>query len=172
MNEFDKADMFAEVAHAAVGQVRKYTFEPYITHPRAVSEIVRVYNGTVEMQTAALLHDVVEDTDVTIEMVRAYFSASVADMVDWLTDVSKPEDGNRAVRKAMDKDHLARATYEAQFVKCADMMHNSEYIVERAPSFAVQYLKEKTWLLEAMTKIHGTAIHADAVAQTKRLTAA
>ncbi|MDV5598710.1 HD domain-containing protein [Klebsiella pneumoniae] len=50
------------------------------------------------MQIAALLHDVVEDTHVTIEMVREHFGERVAEMVLALTNIAKPEDGNRVQR--------------------------------------------------------------------------
>ncbi|WP_105621082.1 HD domain-containing protein [Cronobacter malonaticus] len=45
----DKARTYATAAHGAVGQRRKYTNEPYITHPTAVAELVRAYGGTRDM---------------------------------------------------------------------------------------------------------------------------
>ncbi|WP_317580047.1 HD domain-containing protein [Klebsiella pneumoniae] len=63
-----------------------------------IRSIVAWYGGTVEMQIAALLHDVVEDTHVTIEMVREHFGERVAEMVLALTNIAKPEDGNRVQR--------------------------------------------------------------------------
>jgi (p)ppGpp synthase/HD superfamily hydrolase len=58
-----KADLFAMVAHAAVGQRRRYTDEPYIVHPRRLAlRIAALPGATVEMVVAALLHDTVEDT--------------------------------------------------------------------------------------------------------------
>jgi len=57
---------------------------------------------TVEQEAAALLHDVVEDTEVTIEQVEETFGHKIAELVGWLTDVSKPSDGKRAVRKEID----------------------------------------------------------------------
>lgn len=78
MSRISKAHMFAAGAHGGVGQKRKYTGEDYINHPIAVREIVAWHGGTVEMQIAALLHDVVEDTHVTIEMVREHFGERVS----------------------------------------------------------------------------------------------
>src|SRR5688572_2066454 len=94
-----RARGFAERAHAAIGQRRKYTGEPYIVHPIAVAELVRSVPHTPEMIAAALLHDVVEDTPVTLAQIEAEFGPVVADLVDWLTDVSRPADGKRQVRK-------------------------------------------------------------------------
>jgi (p)ppGpp synthase/HD superfamily hydrolase len=89
------AKLFAAAAHGAIGQKRKYTGEDYIVHPIAVAEIVRSVPHTEVMIAAALLHDVVEDTPVTLE---ERFGCEVRELVDWLTD--KPEKGNRKERKA------------------------------------------------------------------------
>lgn len=148
-----RARVFATAAHAAVEQRRKYTFEPYIHHPAEVAAIVAEVEGaTAEMIAAAWLHDVVEDTGVTMDDIYREFGNEVAQLVGWLTDVSKPEDGNRAVRKAMDRQHIANAPAAAQTVKCADLMSNTRSIVEHDPEFAKTYLVEKQAMLEVMTK--------------------
>ena len=153
------ADVVASTAHAAVGQFRKYSNEPYIVHPRDVAEIVKSYGGNTIQIQAALLHDVVEDTALTVEFVSGMFGEEVATMVDWLTDVSKPDDGNRDIRKTMDREHLAAAPRDAQFVKVADLISNTNDICESSATFAIIYMKEKELLLGAMTKIHGTDIY-------------
>ena len=110
------ADAFAAAAHAAVGQVRKYDKQPYINHPREVRLILLEFatdGVTPEQEAAALLHDVVEDTGVTIELVQGTFGDGVADLVSDLTDVSKPEDGNRKARKQKDLEHTASASTRA-----------------------------------------------------------
>ena len=145
------ARTFASRAHR--GQVRKYTGEPYINHPVEVADIVRRHNGSPEMIAAALLHDVVEDTDVTLDDIRSEFGESVANLVADLTDVSRPEDGNRATRKAMDREHTAQASAAAMVIKAADLISNTSSIVEHDPSFARVYLKEKRALLDVMFKI-------------------
>jgi (p)ppGpp synthase/HD superfamily hydrolase len=156
-----RARVFATAAHAAVGQVRKYTFEPYIVHPAEVASIVMSHGGTDAMVAAAWLHDVVEDTGVTIETIRAEFGTEVAELVGWLTDVSKPEDGNRATRKAVDRAHTAEAPAEAQTIKLADLISNSKSIMEHDPAFAKTYLEEKRLLLAVMTK-GDPGLHAEA----------
>jgi (p)ppGpp synthase/HD superfamily hydrolase len=149
----EKARVFATAAHAAVKQVRKYTFEPYIVHPTEVAAIVAAVEGaTHEMVAAAYLHDTVEDTGVTIETIEQEFGSEVAEIVGWLTDVSKPEDGNRAVRKAIDRAHTAMAPAAAQTVKLADLVSNTRSIMKYDPKFAVTYLEEKRALLEVMTR--------------------
>ena len=148
----DRARTFATAAHAAVGQLRKYTHEPYWVHPAEVAATVKTVAHTEAMVAAAYLHDVVEDTGVTLELVRAEFGDEVATLVGWLTDVSRPDHGNRAARKAVDRAHTASAPAEAQTVKLADLMSNTRSIVEHDPEFAKVYLAEKRQLLEVMTK--------------------
>ena len=157
------ARVYATAAHAAVGQMRKYTDEPYIVHPIRVGDIVDKFGGTDEMISAAYLHDVVEDTGVSIEDILDMFGSVVAVIVDGLTDVSKPEDGNRAVRKAMDRQHSADATWAVQFVKCADIIDNAADIGENDPSFNVVYRKEMAALLEVLDKVKDDPIYAAAV---------
>ena len=152
MTIVERARVFATAAHAAVGQLRKYTFEPYIVHPAEVAGIVEGAGGTEAMVAAAWLHDTVEDTGVTIETIRAEFGSEVAEIVGWLTDVSRPEQGNRAVRKAIDRAHTAAAPGAAQTVKLADLISNTRSITAHDPEFAKVYLAEKRALLEVMTK--------------------
>jgi (p)ppGpp synthase/HD superfamily hydrolase len=148
-----KAQVYAMAAHAAVGQKRKYTGEPYIVHPAEVAKIVAgVPGSTPDMVAAAWLHDVVEDTGCTFTDVHMAFGIDIATLVGWLTDVSKPEDGNRAHRKAMDRAHSAEAPAEAQTVKLADLISNSKSIMAHDPAFAKTYLEEKRLMLEVMTK--------------------
>jgi len=153
MDLVHKAQVFAIAAHSAVGQKRKYTGEPYFVHPAEVARIVAGVSGsTPEMVAAAWLHDTVEDTGVTTTDIHMNFGPEVAALVGWLTDVSRPEDGNRAVRKALARAHSAAAPAEAQTVKLADLISNSKSIVEHDPAFAKTYLEEKRLMLEVMTK--------------------
>jgi (p)ppGpp synthase/HD superfamily hydrolase len=148
----EKARVFATAAHAACGQLRKYTYEPYIVHPAEVVSIVKTVEHTDEMLAAAWLHDVVEDTGVTLETVRVEFGAEVAELVGWLTDVSRPDHGNRAARKAIDRAHSAAAPAAAQTVKLADLISNTRSIMAHDEKFAKTYLEEKRLLLAVMTK--------------------
>ncbi len=152
MTMVERARVFATAAHAAVGQVRKYTFEPYIVHPAEVAAIVATVPHTEAMLAAAWLHDTVEDTGVTIETIRTEFGAEVAELVGWLTDVSRPEHGNRAHRKALDRAHTAAAPAAAQTVKLADLIANTRSIMAHDETFAKTYLEEKRLLLAVMNK--------------------
>lgn len=153
MDIIEKARVFATAAHASAAQLRKYTMEPYIVHPAEVAGIVDSVEGaTAAMVAAAWLHDVVEDTGVTIEVIKAEFGTEVAELVGWLTDVSRPEQGNRATRKAIDRAHTAMASAEAQTIKLADLISNCRSIKEHDEKFAKIYFEEKRLLLEVLTK--------------------
>lgn len=155
MNLVQKADAFAEKAHDDVKQVRKYTGEPYINHPLEVMQILAEFATnpiSPEQLAAAACHDVVEDTQVSIELVENTFGNKVADLVGWLTDVSKPSDGNRRVRKQLDLDHTAAAPAEAHSIKLADLISNGLSIVQHDPGFAKTYLREKAALLQVLTR--------------------
>ncbi len=161
MTTVAKAAYFSRFAHC--GQFRKYTGEPYFNHCEAVARIVQLYGGTNAMVMAAYLHDTVEDTDVTNADIQHWFGQEVAFYVHWLTDVSKPHDGNRKIRKALDRFHSADAPENAQFIKCADIINNTQDICEHDKDFARVYLREMHELLKVMTKVHETAIYNDAV---------
>ena len=145
-----KAKMLAGKAHE--GQFRKYTGMPYIVHPIEVATIVQSVDHTDEMIAAALLHDVVEDTEYSFEDIAKEVSPEVAELVEGLTDISKPQDGNRKVRKSMDKDHLAQQKAEVQTIKLADVISNSQDIKANDPSFAKVYIEEMKALLEVLDK--------------------
>jgi (p)ppGpp synthase/HD superfamily hydrolase len=130
--------------------MRKYTGEPYTVHLQAVADLVQTHGGTPEMIGAAFLHDVVEDTGITIEYVRFMFGPVIGDFVDQLTDTSRPEDGNRDARKAIDRAHTAKASPAAKTIKLADLIDNTRSIVEHDPKFAKVYLAEKRLLLEVL----------------------
>lgn len=146
----NKAFTFAYAAHSAVGQTRKYSGEPYIVHPVEVCALVSEVEHTPEMLAAALLHDVIEDTEVTIDIINSMFGNVVGHLVDGLTDVSKPGDGNRAHRKAMDREHTLAQGKQTQTIKVADLIANCRDITKQDPHFAVVFMKEKRLMLEGM----------------------
>jgi (p)ppGpp synthase/HD superfamily hydrolase len=153
MDVVRKAQVYAMAAHAAVGQRRKYTGEPYIVHPAEVAKIVAgVPGATPDMVAAAWLHDVVEDTGCTFNDIHMGFGIDIATLVGWLTDVSKPEDGPRWYRKKLDREHTAQAPAEAQTIKLADLISNTKSIMAHDEKFAKVYLEEKRLLLDVMTR--------------------
>jgi len=124
LDRIREAYEFAEKAHH--GQTRM-SGEPYIQHPLAVAEIVAKMQLDVVTVMAALLHDVVEDTNVTLDDVRAKFGDTLADLVDGLTKLkrikfrSQEEQQNENYRKmfvAMAND------IRVIIIKLADRLHN------------------------------------------------
>jgi (p)ppGpp synthase/HD superfamily hydrolase len=146
----NKARTYAKEAHETIGQVRKYTGDPYIVHPAAVAKLVSTVTDDVEMICAAWLHDVVEDTNKTIEDIEREFGEGIAELVENLTDISKPENGNRNTRKAIDLEHTRQASPRAKTVKLADLIDNSKTITQHDPKFAKVYMAEKRKLLEVL----------------------
>ena len=142
------AAAFCVAAHQAVEQKRKYNGEPYYTHPFAVAKILGEHTSSDVLLCAAYLHDTVEDTGVTIEDIETVFGEEVAEIVLGLTNISKPSDGNRAVRKAMERNHTWEQSDHVQIVKCADIIHNMSDLV--GTDFGKKYSKEKILLLEGM----------------------
>lgn len=137
---------FVWAAHA--GQVRKYTGEPYVCHPITVAHMVECAGGSKMEIAAALLHDVVEDTPVTLSEVAQNFGDNVAELVGWLTDTAS---GNRAERHAQSVAKWSRAPAGAVTVKLADLIDNTRSIARYDPKFARVYIPEKRAILEAMT---------------------
>jgi (p)ppGpp synthase/HD superfamily hydrolase len=147
-----RAYNFAKQAHE--GQTRKYTGEPYFNHPVEVAEIVSEYSDDPEVIAASLLHDVVEDTYHTLDEIREMFGERVAIMVENMTDVSKPEDGNRATRRAIDREHSAKSTPEGKMIKMADVFANCRDLLDCDRNFARVYIPEKMLLIKVLRDGH------------------
>lgn len=150
----EKAKLYATAAHAAAGQKRKYTAEPYIVHPQAVAKLVEEAGGTAEQVAAAWLHDVVEDTKVTIIDIHRDFGDTVSQYVYWLTEHNEARDLNRAARKDYARRKLEGAPPEVKTIKLADLIDNTQSIVERDPDFARVYMAEKKELIWALKEGH------------------
>ena len=147
-----EALFFMYGAHKAVEQKRKYTGEGYSVHPIDVYKTLLYEGGVTDhnMLIAALLHDVVEDTGVSEEDIRTLFGDDVATLVSSLTDVSKPEDGNRETRKRIDREHTAKQGGRCKTIKLADLISNSKSIAKYDKEFAKVYMAEKKLLLEVL----------------------
>ena len=156
MSDADESDLiararhFATQAHGRIDQRRKYSNQPYEVHLKSVAALVAEICDDAEMVAAAWLHDTVEDTPATLEDIEREFGASVAALVDQLTDVSRAHDGNRAARKAIDRAHLAQASARAKTVKLADLIDNARDICKHDSRFARVYLQEMAALLAVL----------------------
>lgn len=143
---------YAIETHQRIDQRRKYSNQPYSVHLEQVAKIVASITDDQEMIAAAWLHDVVEDTPATLDDIHHEFGASVAELVRELTDISKPKDGNRETRKAIDRKHIAMASDRAQTIKLADLIDNCKDITKHDRRFARVYLHEMKALLSVLNK--------------------
>ncbi len=145
-----RAKRFATQAHRRIDHRRKYSAQPYEVHLKSVAQLVSAVTDDAETIAAAWLHDTVEDTEVTLDQIRERFGAGVAELVADLTDVSRPGDGNRAARKAIDRAHTARASPRAKTVKLADLLDNCRDIRRADPRFARVFAGEARALLDVL----------------------
>ncbi len=130
MGIIQKAEKFARRYHKGQRQV---TGKPYINHPIKVAELLKKYNQDDEVITAGLLHDVVEDCDVSLKEIENNFGKRVAFLVDAMSFVLKIKNGKR--KKDMDVTYkkYARAIKKEPslvYVKTADMVSNIPNIHE------------------------------------------
>ncbi|MFC5501701.1 RelA/SpoT family protein [Lysinimonas soli] len=119
----ERAYAAAEKAHA--GQKRK-SGEPYITHPVAVAQILADLGIGSKTLAAALLHDTVEDTDYTLDMLRAEFGDEIAMLVDGVTKLDKLKYGDSAQAETVRKMVVAMSKdIRVLIIKLADRLHNA-----------------------------------------------
>ena len=125
----DRAIIFAVKAHA--GTERRGKGFPYIVHPMEAMEIVATMTPDQELLAAAALHDVVEDTDVTPEEIRAEFGERIANLVVAESDVfpeGVSEEESWRFRKQAAIDRLAAAPHDAKIVALGDNLSNMRAI--------------------------------------------
>lgn len=125
----DRAIIFAVRAHS--GTERRGKGYPYIVHPLEAVEIVATITSDQELLAAAALHDTVEDTDVTLEQIRAEFgdriAALVADESDTMPEGVSEEESWHA-RKQASIDKLSQAGRDTKIVALGDKLSNMRAI--------------------------------------------
>ncbi len=114
------AEAFAAEGHS--GQIRNYSGRPYIEHPRAVAALLREAGFDDEVLAAALLHDLIEDTEATSEQIHERFGERVGDLVDVLSDDPDIEPYER--RKDTLRERVISAGPDAVAVYAADKLSN------------------------------------------------
>ena len=117
-----RAALHAARLHA--GQTRKGGEVPYVNHVIEVAHLVAADGAGEDAAVAALLHDVVEDTEETVAGIGAAFGPEVAALVDALTDRPGWTDLPRRERKRQQAGHLGGADPEARRIKVADQISN------------------------------------------------
>lgn len=125
----DRAIIFAVKAHA--GTERRGKGYPYIVHPLEAVEIVATMTADQELLAAAALHDTVEDTDVTVDQIRAEFGDRIASLVADESDqfeAGVSDEDSWHTRKQAAIDRLARASHDAKIVALGDKLSNMRAI--------------------------------------------
>ena len=116
-----------EMSVEAHKTMRRKSGEPYILHPIAVARIcVEEIGLGIRSTICALLHDTVEDTDITLEDIQREFGAEIAKIVDGLTKISSVMDANTSLQAENFKKILLTLTDDPRviLIKLADRLHN------------------------------------------------
>ena len=136
----DRAIIFAVRAHADTE--RRGKGFPYNVHPLEAMAIVATMSNDQELLAAAVLHDTVEDTDVTVEQIRAEFGDRVASLVEIESDAeieNVSEEESWVQRKQQALERLATASLDAKIVTMGDKLSNMRAIardvVQQGPDF-------------------------------------
>ena len=119
----NKAIYWAKKYHD--GQFRK-SGEPFYTHPLEVAYMISDYNLKNDVIVASILHDIVEDTEVTVGMILDNFGWRIAEMVDRLTR-DRP-DGTKLTIEEVINNAYKKADKEVLLIKLIDRLHNMQTI--------------------------------------------
>lgn len=124
--EKDRVRKAYTVARDAHAWVERLSGEPYIIHPVRVLEFLMMIKPDAASMQAALLHDVIEDTDITKEEIELEFWEEVAELCEWLVKVSKVRfSGEERQLETLKKTFLAMGKdLRVIFIKLADRIHN------------------------------------------------
>lgn len=177
---FDKATKFAIDAHR--GGERKGKGYPYILHPMEAAIVVSSLTTDPEMLAAAMLHDTVEDTPVTIEQIRQEFGERVASLVHHETS-PLPHDAPWRDRKQAQADLIAASPRDSKIVAMGDKLSNLRAIVAdyhqlgdtlwqrfKAPNGKEDILWYYTILADALKDLAGTPPYEEYQELLKQLT--
>ena len=141
----DKAFCLANSAH--FGVVRK-SGEPYILHPIAVAKLVtKVLPGDAESIACALLHDVVEDTDYTIDDIKREFNPGIAVIVNGLTKIDKfvESSGTKQTVNFQKLINTIEDDFRTIFIKLADRLHNMQTLSSMSEEKQKRIASETTY---------------------------
>lgn len=125
--DFDMIDRAYALAEQAHSTQRRRSGEPYICHPLSVAQILIELGMDSESIAAALMHDVAEDTDVTIDDIRAKFGPEVALLVDGVTKLTQIKFSNVEDRQAENLRKMLLAMSQdvrVMIIKLCDRLHN------------------------------------------------
>jgi (p)ppGpp synthase/HD superfamily hydrolase len=122
-NLINKAIYWAKKYH---GNQKRKSGEPYYTHPLEVAYMISDHKLKTDIIVASILHDIIEDTEVTVEMIEGTFGQRIAEMVDMLTR-DRP-DGTKLTIEEVINNAYKKADKEVLLIKLIDRLHNIQTI--------------------------------------------
>src|ERR671928_1044361 len=138
-----------EMAAEAHKSMRRKSGEPYILHPLAVAQIcVEEIGLGVRSTICSLLHDTVEDTDITLDDVQREFGSEIARIVDGLTKISTVIDINESQQAENFRKILLTLTDDPRviLIKLADRLHNMRTLDSMKPEKQLKISSETVWV--------------------------
>ena len=136
-NLINKAIYFAKKYHE--GQLRK-SGEPFYSHPLEVAYMVSDYNLKTDVIASSILHDIIEDTEVTAKMIHGSFGQRIAEMVDRLTR-DRPDGTKLSVEDILNNSYQEKDR-EVLLIKLFDRLHNIQTLGAISPEKVKKITKE------------------------------
>ena len=140
-NLINKAIYFAKKYHD--GQLRK-SGEPFYTHPLEVAYMISDYNLKTDVITASILHDIIEDTEVTVRMIQDTFGQRISEMVDRLTR-DRPDGSKLSVGEILNNSYQEKDR-EVLLIKLFDRLHNMQTLGVKSPE-KIKKIADETLLI-------------------------
>jgi len=144
-----KAFIFAKSAHK--NQTRKFSGLPYIVHPTEVANLVSKFTNNPILVAASYLHDTIEDTETTYEILKLEFGKTVADLVQELTSLSKEEIKNAGGKAKYLTTKMMKMSKDALTIKLCDRLDNVSD-VNASEGFKERYYAETKYILDNLTR--------------------
>ncbi len=145
----NKAIYWARKYH---GDQKRKSGDPYYSHPLEVAYMVSEYKLKTDVIAASILHDIVEDTEVTVEMIEGTFGQRIAEMVDRLTR-DRPNGTKLSVEDILYNNYI-KNDIEVILIKCIDRVHNMQTIkfkdFDKQEKTSIETLKNFLILSESM----------------------
>ena len=145
----NKAIYWARKYH---GDQKRKSGDPYYSHPLEVAYMVSEYKLKTDVIAASILHDIVEDTEVTVEMIEGTFGQRIAEMVDRLTR-DRPNGTKLSVEEIL-YNNYTKNDIEVILIKCIDRVHNMQTIkfkdLDKQEKTSIETLKNFLILSESM----------------------
>ena len=133
----NKAIYWARKYH---GDQKRKSGEPYYSHPLEVAYMISEYKLKTNIIAVSILHDIVEDTEVTVEMIQGTFGERIAEMVDSLTR-DRPDGTKLSVEEILNNAYHLRDK-EVLLIKLFDRLHNIQTIKSQSPEKQEKICKE------------------------------